>query len=87
MEFEWDENKATSNLSKHGIDFQDAIGVFFDLFRIEQESSSKDYGETRLEVIGMAGNHLLFVVYTKRNDKIRIISARRASRNERREYR
>lgn len=86
MEFEWDENKNQSNIRKHGISFMDAINVFLDPYRIEREDDRMDYGEVRFQVIGMVSGRLLFVVYTYRNGNIRIISARRANRNERRRY-
>ena len=85
MEIEWDNNKAASNLIKHKIDFEDAKNIFLDSNRLEREDK-RDYNETRIQVIGMVNQVVLFVVYTKRNGKNRIISARRANKNERRQY-
>ena len=85
MEIEWDNNKAASNLIKHKIDFEDAKNIFLDPNRLEREDK-RDYNETRIQVIGMVNQVVLFVVYTKRNGRYRIISARRANKNERRQY-
>ena len=85
MEIEWDNNKAASNLIKHKIDFEDAKNIFLDSTRLEREDK-RDYNETRIQVIGMVNKVVLFVVYTKRNGRYRIISARRANKNEQRQY-
>ncbi|MFM6322281.1 MAG: BrnT family toxin [Microcystis panniformis] len=85
MEIEWDNNKAASNLIKHKIDFEDAKNIFLDPNRLEREDK-RDYDETRIQVIGIVNQVVLFVVYTKRNGRYRIISARRANKNERRQY-
>jgi uncharacterized protein len=85
MEIEWDNNKAASNLIKHKIDFEDAKNIFLDSTRLEREDK-RDYNETRIQVIGMVNQVVLFVVYTKRNGRYRIISARRANKNEQRQY-
>ena len=85
MEIECDNNKAASNLIKHKIDFEDAKNIFLDPNRLEREDK-RDYDETRIQVIGIVNQVVLFVVYTKRNGRYRIISARRANKNERRQY-
>lgn len=85
MEIEWDNNKAASNLIKHKIDFEDAKNIFLDINRLEREDK-RDYDETRIQVIGLVNQVVLFVVYTKRNGRYRIISARRANKNEQRQY-
>ncbi|MCA2621055.1 MULTISPECIES: BrnT family toxin [unclassified Microcystis] len=85
MEIEWDNNKAASNLIKHKIDFEDAKNIFLDPNRLEREDK-RDYNEARIQVIGIVNQVVLFVVYTKRNGRYRIISARRANKNERRQY-
>ena len=85
MEIEWDNNKAASNLIKHKIDFEDAKNIFLAPNRLEREDK-RDYDETRIQVIGIVNQVVLFVVYTKRNGRYRIISARRANKNERRQY-
>ena len=86
MEFEWDDNKANLNFRTHGVRFEYAARVFNDPFRIEREDRSESYGEQRFQVIGMVENRLLFVVYTERDDAIRLISARKATSHERRKY-
>ena len=85
MEIEWDNNKAVSNLIKHKIDFEDAKNIFLDPNRLEREDK-RDYDETRIQVIGIVNQVVLFVVYTQRNGRYRIISARRANKNEQRQY-
>jgi uncharacterized protein len=80
--FEWDEPKAALNLRKHGVSFLAATQVFRDANRSERLEDSEDYGETRWIVIGLAGDFVVTVVYALRTDNIRIISARRATRNE-----
>lgn len=82
--FEWDEVKRKFNLEKHEIDFIDAIEIFHDPDRIEFESTRS--GETRVQTIGMIHEVVIFLVYTQRGRKKRIISARRASKNERKAY-
>lgn len=70
---------------KHKIDFEDAKNIFLDPNRLEREDK-RGYDETRIQVIGIVNQVVLFVVYTKRNGKNRIISARRANKNEQRQY-
>ena len=87
MEFEWDERKAATNLVKHGVDFDVAIRVFGDPFRVTILSTARDYGEVRELTIGMVdGVEILTVVHTDRNGITRIISARPASHSEREKY-
>jgi hypothetical protein len=85
MEFEWDENKRQSNLSKHGIDFVDAAKIF-DRPVLERVDNRYDYGETRIVGLGEVNGVVLFVVYTWRGEVRRIISARRATKRERNKY-
>lgn len=85
MEIEWDNNKAAANLLKHKIDFEDAKNIFLDTNCLEREDK-RDYNETRIQVIGIVNQVVLLVVYTKRNGRYRLISARRANKNERRQY-
>lgn len=82
--FEWDENKRKFNLEKHEIDFTDIIEIFNDPDRIEFENIRS--GEKRVQTIGIVYEVVLFLVYTPRGRKKRIISARRASKNERKAY-
>jgi uncharacterized protein len=84
--FEWDENKARHNLRKHGVGFVASLAVFEDPRRIERVGDRRDYGEDRIQVIGLSAGRVLFVVYTRRGDVIRVISARRANRDERKAY-
>jgi len=72
-------------LIKHKIDFEDAKNIFLDPNRLEREDK-RGYDETRIQVIGIVNQVVLLVVYTKRNGRYRIISARRANKNERRQY-
>ena len=85
MSFEWDHKKAISNLKKHGIDFADAVTVFDDFNSITIDDP--DHGEERFVTIGMDGyGRILVVVYTWRGDTIRIISVRKATRHECKQY-
>jgi len=79
MEFEWDINKEAINLKKHGISFVTAARV---LLEKHYEARSDRYNEVRYLAVGEAENRVLAVVYTKRGNKYRIISARRARKNE-----
>jgi hypothetical protein len=86
VEFEWDDAKAKTNLNSHGVSFSLAKSVFRDVFAVEFVDDRED-GEERFVTIGMAdGEVLLSVVYTERAERIRIISARRATQNEQDEY-
>ena len=87
MEFEWDENKRIANLAKHNIDFADVWAVFEDEHKFEFVDNRKDYGEERRRTIGLMQNVLVVVVvHTQRNTKTRIISVRRAKKQERSLY-
>ncbi len=85
MEFEWDPKKNRENIEKHHVSFSRAVKIFKGDV-LEWEDTLKDYGETRMIAIGRAERRLFRVVYTKRGNKIRMISARRAKRNDRRKY-
>jgi uncharacterized DUF497 family protein len=85
MRYQWDRNKALSNLNKHGIDFADAVSVFSDELAITIFEDR--FEEERFITIGIdLLNRILVVVYTMRDDEIRLISARKASKNERLQY-
>jgi uncharacterized DUF497 family protein len=86
MEFEWDARKAAENLTKHGVDFVRAIRIFSDPHRLERESDPDTYGEIRRKVLGLIDEEVYAVVYAPRGEVYRIISARKASRRERRRY-
>lgn len=85
MQFEWDEEKAALNLKKRGVRFETAARVFCDENRIELFDSIHSDEEERYNTIGMVDN-ILFVVYTERKNRVRLISARPANRKERRLY-
>lgn len=83
-DFEWDENKAQSNLVKHGVSFHEAITVFSDPQAVDAPDL---YEPDRFVIIGMSAHaRVLFVVHAQRGERIRIISARKASRAQRRIY-
>jgi hypothetical protein len=85
VEFEWDPKKATANRRGHGVAFLDATTVFDDGFAITLKDEHPD--EERFVIVGMdAFGRILVVVYTWRESNIRIISARKATARERREY-
>ncbi len=85
MRYQWDRNKALSNLNKHGIDFADAVSVFSDELAITIFDDR--FEEERFITIGIdLLNRILVVVYTMRDDEIRLISALKASKNERLQY-
>ena len=86
--FEWDDNKDRINKQKHNIGFKTAIKVFSDINRIERYDGKHSDDEDRYITIGMLGDTFVVIqtVYTEREDAIRIISARKATKEERREY-
>jgi uncharacterized DUF497 family protein len=87
LTFEWDSRKARSNLSKHGISFEEASTIFGDFLSLTIPDPDHSITERRYITMGRAFNRkLLVVVHTDRSDNIRIIRARRASRRERRFY-
>ena len=81
MEFEWDEEKNKANIRKHKISFEIATKVFGDMMRIEAYDQRHSMLEDRYATIGYVGK-FLFVVYTDRGDVTRMISARKASPEE-----
>ena len=87
MEYEWDSEKAKLNLEKHGVGFDEAITVFDDLFNIDFYDPKHSIEEHRLLMVGESNlQRLLIVSYTERDDKIRIISARELTAQERKNY-
>ena len=85
MKYQWDKNKATSNLKKHGIEFADAVSVFSDELAITIPENRFD--EERFVTIGMdAFGRILVIVFTWRSEDIRLISVRLAERRERKQY-
>ena len=85
-DFEWDDEKAARNLARHGVSFEAARLAFDDPFAVVREDRRRDYGEDRYILLGMVENHLLAIVHTQRDARIRIISARLAEPRERRRY-
>jgi uncharacterized protein len=86
MMFEWDKAKNRANIEKHGIDFEDACRIFH-YSVLEKIDHRRDYGETRIRVLGMMDCEIVHLVYVLRNGNYRIISARKARKDERRKYR
>ncbi len=78
---EWDDEKNSINREKHGIDFETAAYIFNDTNRIEMYDEVHSVDEDRYYTIGMVGE-VLFVVYTDRGEKLRLISARFATKQE-----
>lgn len=86
MKFQFDPAKAKSNLKKHNVSFVDAEGVFYDPLAIHTEDSWSEQ-EERFAAVGMGNTgQILVVVYTFRGDEIRLISVRRATGREVKEY-
>ena len=90
MKFEWDEDKAASNLAKHDVSFDDAVLVFFDPLALLEEDRV-DQGEQRWSMMGAVDDGLLLIVihvYREHDgvERIRLISARQAEPNERKKY-
>jgi uncharacterized DUF497 family protein len=86
LELEWDEDKAAANWRDHGLAFEEAIQAFRDPLAVEYIDDREDYGEERVNLIGMCTGVLVHVTYAERGERIRIISARRAERHEQDEY-
>ena len=85
MKFEWDPAKAKANIARHGVSFEAAQVVFADLQALELLDNSTE--EERWRLLGRAAFDILLVVYTERGDRVRIISARKASKREQEVYR
>jgi uncharacterized DUF497 family protein len=85
--FEWDPAKDEANEQKHDISFTDAITVFDDPQHIVEDATRPEFGETRRMAIGRVGSFVVAVIFTDHHQRRRIISARRARRDERTRYR
>ena len=85
-QFEWDDAKSQRNLAKHGVGFDVASEAFSDAFALECIDLDSDPIEVRYGIVGMVNGALMTVVYTERGERIRIISARKATAHEEREY-
>jgi uncharacterized DUF497 family protein len=87
LEFEWDPDKAASNAAKHGVSFEEAATVFGDPLSLTAYDPDHSQDEDRFITMGSSvDNRLLLVSHTDREDRIRIISARLATRRERKAY-
>jgi uncharacterized protein len=83
-DFEWDADKAVANAAKHGVTFEEAVTVFLDLDYLFVRD---EFEPERFVAIGMSSQaRVIFVVHCERGEKLRIISARRATRRERETY-
>lgn len=85
IEFEWDSAKATANIKKHGVSFEEAQSVFYDEFAIQFFDDDHSSDEERFLLLGMStGSRLLLVAHCERDagHTIRIISARKATKHE-----
>ncbi len=85
MKFEWDEAKRLANIQKHGIDFAD-VPEIFERDTVTVIDDRFDYGETRYLTLGLLKSRVILVVHTESDDTIRIISARKATRYEEKNY-
>jgi uncharacterized DUF497 family protein len=87
MEFEWDDEKADANLTKHGVSFDEAKTIFDDLLYVDFYDPDHSYDEHRYIIIGESQQkRLLIVSYTERDEIVRLISAREVTRSERETY-
>ena len=87
MRLDWDARKARENLRKHGVSFEEASSVFFDPLSVTGDDPDHSAGERRLVIFGVSSfGRLLVVAHAERGDAIRIISARRIVRAERKLY-
>ena len=86
-DFEWDPDKAATNLKKHGISFEEATTSFFDILSVTISDPLHSEVEKRAVLIGQSSSgRLLVTVHADRGSRIRLISARRATRKERKDY-
>jgi len=87
LEFEWNGAKAEANQRNHGVSFDLAKTVFKDPLAVERVDDRQDYGEERFVIIGRSvDGSALFVAYAERRERVRIISARRATQYEQDDY-
>jgi hypothetical protein len=83
---EWDTEKAAENWRRHGVTFLQGARALRDPFAVEWIDDREDYGEERINLLGMCKGVILHVTYTERCKRTRIISARRATRHEQDHY-
>ncbi len=87
LQFEWDPKKAASNLRKHHISFREAAMIFSDGLAQTYNDSAHSHGEQRYVTLGMSDQgRVLVVAHTMRGETVRIISARKATKRERKAY-
>lgn len=87
MSFEWDAGKAAANIAKHGVSFDEAASVFLDPLAVSGPDPDHSIDESRYVTFGLSSlGRLLVVAHTWRRGAIRVISARRATRVERKLY-
>ncbi len=87
MSFQWNPSKAVSNAQKHGVSFEEAVTVFGDTLAVTISDPDHSIGEFRFLTIGLSGSQRLLVVcHTERSGEVRLISARLATRQEKRSY-
>lgn len=86
MNFEWDDEKSETCFIQRGFDFAYSAHAFFDQKRLITEDARHSYGEDRYQLMGMIEQRLFVVIYTKRHEVIRIISARKANQREVKHY-
>ena len=85
--FDWDSAKATANLAKHGVSFEEGSTIFGDPLSVTTPDPRHSQGGERFAILGLsARGRLLAVYHTERGARIRIISARQATRRERTDY-
>jgi uncharacterized DUF497 family protein len=85
MRFEWDETKRRSNIKRHGIDFV-AAEIVFAGATLTLLDDRFDYGETRLQTFGLLNGEVVVITHTETDEAIRVISFRKASKNEEENY-
>ncbi len=85
MNFEWDEQKRLINIRRHDIDFVDVVRLFDD-WRFSIIDNRFDYGEIRFFTLGILDGRIIAITHTETDDVIRIISARKANKNEQEKY-
>ncbi len=86
LDFEWDGEKNRLNQQRHGISFEDVVGFLDDPCLVERLDLREDYGEDRIIAFAMVHTRVLAIVYVERDNALRLISARQASREESNDY-
>ncbi len=85
MKFSWDKKKRKENIKKHGLDFEDAM-IIFSGVTLTLEDDRNFYGEQRFITIGMLQSIIVVIAHTEDNNDIRVISMRKATKNEQKLY-